>query len=34
MSRIGKNPVVVPKGVEVTLSGQDISAKGPKGRWR
>ena len=31
MSRIGKNPVVVPKGVEVTLSGQDISAKGPKG---
>jgi large subunit ribosomal protein L6 len=31
MSRIGKNSVVVPKGVEVTLSGQDISAKGPKG---
>ena len=31
MSRIGKNPVVVPKGVEVTLSGQDVSAKGPNG---
>ncbi|MEQ8249447.1 MAG: 50S ribosomal protein L6 [Alphaproteobacteria bacterium] len=31
MSRIGKNPVVVPKGVDVTLSGQNISAKGPKG---
>ncbi len=31
MSRIGKNPVVVPKGVEVTLSGQEVSAKGPNG---
>jgi large subunit ribosomal protein L6 len=31
MSRIASNPVVVPKGVEVTLSGQDISVKGTKG---
>jgi large subunit ribosomal protein L6 len=31
MSRIGKNPVVVPEGVEVTLSGQEVSAKGPNG---
>ena len=31
MSRIGKLPVTVPKGVEVQLSGQDVSAKGPKG---
>ena len=31
MSRIGKNPVAVPKGVEVTLSGQQLSAKGPIG---
>lgn len=31
MSRIGKQPVVVPKGVDVTVSGQDVSAKGPKG---
>ena len=31
MSRIGKNPVVVPRGVEVTLSGQEVSAKGPNG---
>jgi len=31
MSRIGNNPVVVPKGVDVTL-GQMISVKGPKGQ--
>jgi large subunit ribosomal protein L6 len=31
MSRIAKNPVAVPKGVEVQLAGQSISIKGPKG---
>jgi len=31
MSRIGKNPVVVPKGVEVTLSADALSVKGPLG---
>ena len=31
MSRIGKMPVAVPSGVEVTLNGQDLSVKGPKG---
>ncbi|MBM3612338.1 MAG: 50S ribosomal protein L6 [Alphaproteobacteria bacterium] len=31
MSRIGKKPVPVPKGVSITLSGQQIEAKGPKG---
>jgi large subunit ribosomal protein L6 len=31
MSRIGKNPVVLPKGVEVTLSAQALSIKGPLG---
>ena len=31
MSRIGKKPVVIPQGVEVNLSGQNIAAKGPKG---
>ncbi|MCH1569177.1 MAG: 50S ribosomal protein L6 [Alphaproteobacteria bacterium] len=31
MSRIGKKPVVVPQGVEVSLNGQNIAAKGPKG---
>jgi large subunit ribosomal protein L6 len=31
MSRIGKKPVAVPKGVSVTLNGQLMSVKGPKG---
>jgi|SRR6187399_1454661 large subunit ribosomal protein L6 len=31
MSRIGKKPVPVPKGVTVTLSGNSVSVKGPKG---
>ncbi|WP_410668507.1 50S ribosomal protein L6 [Amycolatopsis sp. cmx-4-68] len=31
MSRIGKLPVAVPSGVEVTIDGQRISVKGPKG---
>ncbi|EKY30132.1 50S ribosomal protein L6 [Brevundimonas diminuta] len=31
MSRIGKKTIAVPKGVTVTLNGQDITVKGPKG---
>ncbi|OBJ38924.1 50S ribosomal protein L6 [Mycolicibacterium mucogenicum] len=31
MSRIGKQPVVVPAGVDVTIDGQNIAVKGPKG---
>ncbi|MEM9898465.1 MAG: 50S ribosomal protein L6, partial [Pseudomonadota bacterium] len=31
MSRIGKKPVEVPSGVTVTVSGQTVNAKGPKG---
>lgn len=31
MSRIGKKPVPLPKGVSATLSGQTIEVKGPKG---
>jgi len=31
MSRIGKKPVELPKGVSATLSGQTIEVKGPKG---
>ena len=31
MSRIGKQPVPVPAGVDVTIDGQNVSAKGPKG---
>lgn len=32
MSRIAKNPVVIPKGVDVKLSGSALSVKGPKGQ--
>ncbi|HWC79401.1 MAG TPA: 50S ribosomal protein L6 [Pseudonocardiaceae bacterium] len=31
MSRIGKLPVAVPAGVDVTIEGRSISVKGPKG---
>ena len=31
MSRIGRLPIPVPAGVEVTLDGRDITVKGPKG---
>src|ERR1700747_9709 len=31
MSRIGKQPVPVPAGVDVTIEGQNVSVKGPKG---
>jgi len=31
MSRIGRMPIAVPSGVEVTINGQQVSAKGPKG---
>jgi large subunit ribosomal protein L6 len=31
MSRIGKLPIPVPSGVEVTISGRDVTVKGPKG---
>jgi large subunit ribosomal protein L6 len=31
MSRIGKAPIAVPAGVEVTISGRNVSVKGPKG---
>lgn len=32
MSRIGKQPIKVPAGVQVKLEGQKISIKGPKGQ--
>ena len=31
MSRIGKKPVELPKGVSASISGQTIEVKGPKG---
>ncbi len=36
MSRIGKKAIAVPSGVNVTLNGQDVAVKGPKGQlaWK
>ncbi|HBL37593.1 MAG TPA: 50S ribosomal protein L6 [Flavobacteriales bacterium] len=31
MSRIGKSPIVVPDGVDLTLDGATVKVKGPKG---
>ena len=31
MSRIGKKPVEIPAGVEVTMDGNSVTVKGPKG---
>jgi large subunit ribosomal protein L6 len=31
MSRIGKAPIPVPSGVEVTLAGKHVTVKGPQG---
>jgi large subunit ribosomal protein L6 len=32
MSRIGKKAIVIPSGVTVTLDGQTVTVKGPKGQ--
>jgi len=31
MSRIGKKPIVIPAGVEITINGTEVTVKGPKG---
>ncbi len=31
MSRIGKAPITVPGGVDVTIDGRTVTVKGPKG---
>ena len=31
MSRIGKRPIVIPSKVEVTINGNSVNVKGPKG---
>ncbi|MDO8533029.1 MAG: 50S ribosomal protein L6 [Dehalococcoidia bacterium] len=31
MSRIGRMPIVIPKGVQVTINGAQVTIKGPKG---
>ena len=32
MSRVGKKPIPIPKGVEVKHEGESITVKGPKGK--
>ena len=32
MSRIGRKPIAIPKGVQVGVQGQQVEVKGPKGR--
>jgi large subunit ribosomal protein L6 len=32
MSRIGKKPIAIPAGVTVTVDGQTVAVKGPKGQ--
>jgi large subunit ribosomal protein L6 len=34
MSRIGKKPIAVPSGVTVSVKGQTVSVKGPKGELK
>jgi large subunit ribosomal protein L6 len=34
MSRIGKKPIPIPEGVTVTIAGDAVEVKGPKGRLR
>ena len=31
MSRVGKLPITIPSGVQVTVNGSEVSVKGPKG---
>jgi len=31
MSRVGKKPIIIPSGVELTLEGNTVTVKGPKG---
>ena len=32
MSRVAKNPIVLPSGVELNIDGAEVSVKGPKGK--
>ena len=32
MSRVGNKPIAIPKGIQVTVSGSSVTAKGPKGQ--
>jgi large subunit ribosomal protein L6 len=32
MSRVGRSPIPVPSGVDVTIAGRSVTVKGPKGQ--
>lgn len=34
MSRIGRQPVSIPSGVDIAIDGQDVTVKGPKGELK
>lgn len=34
MSRVGRLPIAIPKGVEVTINGATVTVKGPKGQMQ
>ncbi|HLU30397.1 MAG TPA: 50S ribosomal protein L6 [Acidimicrobiia bacterium] len=34
MSRVGKNPIEVPSGVDINVDGSDVTVKGPKGELK
>jgi large subunit ribosomal protein L6 len=34
MSRIGKKPIDIPTGVDVSINGSDVAVKGPKGELK
>ena len=34
MSRVGKNPIAVPEGIDVKLQGNLLTVKGPKGELK
>jgi large subunit ribosomal protein L6 len=34
MSRVGKKPIELPKGVDVKIDGQTVTVKGPKGELK
>ena len=34
MSRIGKQPITIPAGVDVKVNGNEVSVKGPKGELK
>ncbi len=34
MSRVGKQPIIIPAGADVKINGQELSVKGPKGQLK